>query len=203
MSTVKHYIANSTGELNKFKKLIATSLDEVIPIVEDELNASQIDIIFISAAMLAIPEYGIGGSSPGPNHIYVSFDPYSDRITQQGLNETLFHEIHHCIRWRDPGYGDTLGEAMVSEGLACLYEEQHSGKVPIYAKVNIKDEHIHKAKELLGSKNYDHSEWFFGSKNIERWFGYNACKHYANINNKKASDLVDIPANAILKAYAK
>ncbi len=187
--------------------MIATSLSEVIPIVEKELNANQIDIIFISASMLAIPEYGIGGNSPGPNHIYVSFDPNSDKITQKGLTETLLHEIHHCMRWRDPGYGDTLGEAMVSEGLACLYEEQHSGETPIYAKVNIKDEHIQQAKELLDSNKYDHSEWFFGGKKIDRWFGYtygyNACKHYANTTNKNASELVSLPAYKILKAYVK
>jgi uncharacterized protein YjaZ len=83
------------------------------------------------AADLAIPEYGIGANSPGPNHVYVSFDPESDKITQHGLDETLFHEIHHCMRWRDPCYGETLGEAMITEGLACLYEEQKTGKTPL------------------------------------------------------------------------
>jgi uncharacterized protein YjaZ len=107
MSSINHYIANSTGELDKL----------VIPIVEKELDAAQIDIIFVSAAASAIPEYGIGGSSRGPNHVYVSFDPKSDKITQEGLNETLFHEIHHCMRWRNPGYGKTLGETMISEGI--------------------------------------------------------------------------------------
>lgn len=123
MSSIKHYIANSTGELDNLTAMINESLALVIPIVEKELGADKIDIIFISAAALVIPEYGIGGNSPGPNHIYVSFDPQSAEITQEGLNETLFHELHHCMRWRNPGYGETLAEAMISEGIACLYEE--------------------------------------------------------------------------------
>lgn len=202
MSSINHYIANSTGELDKLVNMISKSLSSVIPIVEKELYATQIDIIFVSAAALAIPEYGIGGNTPGPNHVYVSFDPNSDMITQDGLNETLFHEIHHCMRWRNPGYGQTLGEAMISEGMACLYEEQHSGKAPIYAKIRLKDSQIAEAKKIINSKNYIHSDWFFGSKDIDKWFGYSygykLCKDYSTKSDKKASELVNIDAKKIL-----
>lgn len=207
MSSIKHYIANSSGELDDLTELILKSLNKVIPIVERELKAEKIDIIFVSAAALAIPEYGIGGNSPGPNHLYVSFDPKSTKITQNGLDETLFHEIHHCMRWRDPGYGKTLGEAMISEGMACLYEEQHSGSVPIYAKVNLNDDQIAKAKKLIDSKDYSHSEWFFGSKNIDKWFGYSygysICKEYSVKTGKKASELVHIPTQEILSELTR
>ncbi|MEI6183812.1 MAG: DUF2268 domain-containing putative Zn-dependent protease [Polynucleobacter sp.] len=204
MPSINHYIANSTGELDKLSNMISKSLSTVIPIVEKELKANQIDIIFVSATMLAIPEYGIGGNSPGPNHVYVSFDPKSKKITRRGLEETLFHEIHHCMRWRNPGYGQTLGEAMVSEGMACLYEEQHSGKAPIYAKVKLQDDQIAKATKIINSKNYSHSDWFFGSKNIDRWFGYSygykLCKDYSVKNNKSASELVHVKAKLILES---
>lgn len=204
MSSIKHYIANSTGELDDLTEMIKESLGLVIPIVEKELGADKIDIIFISAAGLAIPEYGIGGNSPGPNHIYVSFDRQSEKITQKGLNETLLHEIHHCVRWRNPGYGETLGEAMITEGLACLYEEQHSGDAPIYAKVKLNDDQIVKAKKIINSKDYVHSNWFFGSKNIDRWFGYSygykLCKYYSEKTNKSASELVHTNAKLILES---
>lgn len=207
MSSIKHYIANSTGELDKLTEIISKSLGTVIPIVEEELKAEMIDIIFISAAALVIPEYGIGGNSPGPNHLYVSFDPNSGKITKDGLEETLFHEIHHCMRWREPGYGETLGEAIISEGLACLYEEQHSGKVPIYAKVSLKGDQLTRARKLINSKSYDHSEWFFGSKAIHRWFGYSLgyklCKDYSHKTGKKASELVHASALEILGSSYK
>ena len=202
MSSINYYIANSTGELDTFVDLIAKSIATVLPAVEKELSAEQIDIIFVSAAALAIPEYGIGGNSPGPNHVYVSFDPNSDKITQDGLKETLFHEIHHCMRWRNPGYGETLGEAMISEGLACLYEEEHSSKAPIYAKVALNVDQIAKANKLIDSKGYTHSDWFFGSNSIDRWFGYSygykLCKDYSEKTNKSAAELVSISAQKIL-----
>jgi uncharacterized protein YjaZ len=202
MSSINHYIANSTGELDKLTDMISKSLSTVIPIVEKELDAMQIDIIFISAASLAIPEYGIGGNSPGPNHVYVSFDPSSDKITQEGLNETLLHEIHHCMRWRNPGYGETLGEVMISEGMACLYEEQHGRGTPIYAKVSLKDDQIAKAKKLINSKSYSHNDWFFGGNGIDRWFaysyGYRLCRNYLAKTNKKASEIVHVKAQEIL-----
>ncbi len=207
MSTIKHYIANSTGELDNLVEMINKSLNKVIPIVEKELKAEKIDVIFISAAALAIPEYGIGGNSPGPNHLYVSFDPNSDKITQDGLNETLFHEIHHCMRWRNPGYGETLGEAMISEGMACLYEEEHCGKAPIYAKISLEADQLTKAKKLINSKTYNHGEWFFGAKNIDRWFGYSLgykiCKDHSISTGKKASELVHISAQEILSSSYK
>ncbi len=207
MSTIKNYIANSTGELDNLVEMIDRSLSRVIPVAQKELEADKIDIIFISAAGLAIPEYGMGGNSPGPNHLYVSFDPNSDKITIDKLDETLFHEIHHCMRWRDPGYGETLGEAMISEGIACLYEEEHSGKAPIYAKVGLKADQLVKAKKLIKTKTYNHSEWFFGAKNIDRWFGYSLgykiCKEHSLITGKKASELVHTSAQEILRTSYK
>lgn len=202
MPNINYHIANSTGELDHLLDLISKSLSKVLPIVEIDLNANRIDIIFISAAKLTIPEYGIGGNSPGPHHIYIAFNPKSSAITQQGLEETLLHEIHHCMRWRGPGYGSTLGEAIISEGLACLYEEQHSGKVPIYAKVKIKNNQIAEAKKELDLKKYNHAKWFFGTGNIDKWFGYSygykLCKDYSFKNKKKASELVNTVAQKIL-----
>ena len=207
MSSINHFIANSTGELDHIKGLIIESLDTVVPVVVKDLDANQIDIIFVSAPDLAMPEYGIGGNSPGPNHIYISFDPKSDKITKEGLDETLFHEIHHCMRWRNPGYGQTLGEAMITEGLACLYEEQKTGKIPIYAKAELSDVQVDLAKKTINSTEYNHSNWFSGGGDIERWFGYSLgyrlCKEYSIKQGIAASELVEVPAHTILDSSVK
>lgn len=207
MASIHNHIANATGELNGLFDMIHDSLNTVKPIVEKELHADGIDIIFVSAPALVIPEYGIGGNSPGPNHIYVSFDPNSDKITQEGLVETLLHEIHHCMRWRNPGYGETLGEAMITEGLACLYEEEHSNKPPMYATIQLPNGQVEEAMEKLDANNYDHSRWFFGSEDIVKWFGYTygyqLCKKYSELSGKKASELATIPASKILTSINK
>lgn len=202
MSTIHSHIANATGELDDLIEMIRSAVAETKPTLDHELKASQIDIIFVSAPLLAIPEYGIGGHAPGPHHIYVSFDPKSKKITKQGLIETLLHETHHCMRWRDPGYGETLGETMISEGMACLYEAEHRGKPPLYANVEVSTKDIERVKQHLNDKNYDHSEWFFGSKNVSRWFGYTygyrLCKRYADKHKTTAHEMVHLPAKDIL-----
>lgn len=202
MPSINHYIANAANELTRFIPLIEESLKTVVPVIESELNAKEIDIIFISAANQTIPEYGLGGNSPGPNHIYISFDPESQKITKQGLVESLFHEAHHCMRWRNPGYGETLGEAMISEGLACLYEEEHGGHAPIYAKVEISQEEIELADKELNSTKYNHADWFFGTGKIARWFGYTRgyelCKRYSEEKGLSSVDLLHVPASEIL-----
>lgn len=202
MSTIYSHIANATGELDNLESTIEAAFSKVLPIVEKELKADEIDIFFLSASMLAVPEYGIGGNTPGPNHIYISFDPNSDKITEEGLIETLLHEIHHCMRWRAPGYGDSLGEAMITEGLACLYEEMHKGSTPMYAEVDITEEQIARSRSVLNSDQYDHSEWFFGSKDVPRWFGYTygyrLCKKYATQNSTNAVEMVHIDPDVVL-----
>ncbi|RMH11155.1 MAG: hypothetical protein D6701_15425, partial [Gemmatimonadetes bacterium] len=71
-----------------------------------------------------IPEIGIGGFSPSGDEVHLFVDPDSPRIPgslEEELIPLLAHELHHTRRRRGPGYGATLLEAMVSEGLADHY----------------------------------------------------------------------------------
>jgi len=167
-----------------------------------DLGANKIDVIFIYAPKSVIPEMGIGANSPGPHNIYVAFDPEFKDIKDEDIFLSIMHEAHHCMRWRDPGYGKTLGEAMISEGLATLYEEELSGKPPIYSQMNIQPEEIEEAKKMINHEKYDHAKWFFGTNEITRWFGYTygyqLCKAYAVKTGKKASQLIHIDAQRML-----
>jgi len=201
---INKYIANASGE---FGREILDKIDDGFTqgqaIVRDKLGADKIDVVFVNAPMNVIPEIGIGGYSPGPYNIYVSLDPNFKTFSVEDMVLTILHETHHCMRWRKHGYGQTLGEAMISEGLATLFEEEHSGTPPIYAQVPIKQDEIDKARNSLLDKNYNHSEWFFGAKNIQRWFaytyGYQLSKAYSQKTNKSAAELVNTPAELFLK----
>lgn len=202
MSTIVPYIANAAGKLSNFTELINSTFNEARLIAEKELKADKIDAIFLDAPSQVIPEYGVGGYSLSGNIVYISIDPDSDKITKQELLLTILHEVHHCMRYRGPGYGETLGEAMISEGMASLYETEHSSKPPIYVTVNITEEEVARAKSLLNDKTYDHSEWFFGTKSVSRWFGYTygyrLCKGYAERHHTNAREMVSSPAKLIL-----
>ena len=199
---IYYHIANSTGDLDHLTDRFISAFNKAVKITKKELKANQIDIFFINAPSHVIKELGISGSSPGPHHMYVTVDSKFKDITEENMILTILHETHHCMRWRDPGYGRTLGEAKISEGLATLYEEEHSGKPPIYAQVKIKQSDIDLANKELNNYKYDHDEWFFGKTKVPRWFaytyGYKLAKAYSKKTNKKASELVHTSAKLML-----
>lgn len=201
---INKYIANASGEFGcEILDKIDNGFAQGQAIVRDKLRADKIDVVFVNAPMSVMPEIGIGGYSPGPYNIYISLDPNFNTFSVDDMVLTILHETHHCMRWRKPGYGQTLGEALISEGLATLFEEEHSGTLPIYAQVSIKQDEIDKARNSLSDEKYNHSEWFFGEKNIQRWFaytyGYQLSKAYSQKTNKSAAELVNTPAELFLK----
>jgi uncharacterized protein YjaZ len=205
MSSIKFYIANATGEFDRaYIEKIEACYVAAEDVITKKLNATKIDIIFVNAPMNIISEIGIGGFAPGPHNIYISLDPQINKWFQKDMIMSIAHEAHHCMRWRDPGYGDNVGEEMISEGMATLFEEEVAAETPVYAKVKIKPEEIEEVKKHLNdkSKYAGHQKWFFGADDIQRWFGYTygyqLCKAYSNKTGKTAAELVNTNASEML-----
>ncbi len=202
MSTIKYHIADIGGQLSQLKGLIESAFARFVTIVVDDLSAETIEITFVPAPGKAIPQLGIGGHSPGPNNILVYFDPKSDKINQDEILATLLHESHHCMRWRSTGYGKSLGQAMVSEGLASLYEQEHLGRAPIHVTASLKDNQVKRAVQSFDRQDYDHNEWFFDRGSLDFWFGYalgyQLCRQYSEKTGQTAAQLVNTPASEIL-----
>lgn len=96
-----------------------------------------VDVVVQVQPAMTLPEIGIGGYSPAAHLAFLFVDPASARFQSlwaQHLGAMLVHELMHCARWTRPGYGPTLGEALVSEGLALHFEAQFRGQAPWYAK---------------------------------------------------------------------
>ena len=106
------------------------------------------------------------------------------------------------MRWRGPGCHGDLGDMIVSEGLAQLFEEEVTGVRPIYSQVSITALEIEKAKSELHLAVFNQAKWFFGSEDITRWFGYafgyEICATYAKSARQSAADLVGAPTREIL-----
>lgn len=205
MSSIKFYIANATGDFSKsYIDKIESVYIESEKIIIDRLNANKIDIIFVNSPYGVISEIGIGGIAPGPHNIYISLDPKRDNWSIKNMLLTICHESHHCMRWRKPGYGNKIGEEIISEGLATLFEEEVGNETPIYAKVDISSDEIKEVKQHLNDKSQyaKHQKWFYGTDEIQKWFGYTygykLSKAYSEKVNKSASELVHIEANNIL-----
>lgn len=61
------------------------------------------------------------GYCPEEYLIYLTIDTHSPKFIKNGkksLKRVFTYELHHAVRWGTAGYGDTLGGAILSEGLA-------------------------------------------------------------------------------------
>lgn len=127
-----------------------------------------------------IPEIGMVGFCSDARHFSLSFDTanphFAPSLADGTLRRQVAHEVHHCLRNAGPGYGRSLGEALVSEGLAGQFVNRLYGTPPepwekaIEPKVAwrfLPDE------DALESTAYDHHAWFFGvDRRYPRWLGY-------------------------------
>jgi uncharacterized protein YjaZ len=168
----------------------------------ERLGAEGIEIHVLDAPDECIPEWGIGGSTYGPRSIVLAVDP-DHRISGSDVYSTLVHEIHHAIRWRGQGCGSTLGERLVFEGLAQVYEHECTGRVPLYAQGDVSTEHRALAVAELDEGPADEGRWFFGASDLPRWFGYrlgySIVKPWTDAHGRNAAAMVQEPAETFLR----
>jgi len=116
---------------------------------------------------------------------------------EHDLPATLVHELHHCIRHRRGGYGETLRQQMISEGLAVhteselrfnlkglsqvwgleSYSREHRDALPPWGKLFTPEESrdlYRRLNELMDRQVDADRAWFMGSRaaNIPRNAAY-------------------------------
>ncbi|TXN48328.1 hypothetical protein FV232_18940 [Methylobacterium sp. WL30] len=126
-----------------------------------------------------IPETGTTGEAVRPGLFSLTIDhgtPNFARALRDGdLRRTVAHEAHHGMRMAGPGYGWTLGEALVSEGLAGRFVGHLFDSPPEPWECAVTDAEL--AANLpddatLAGAGHDHRAWFFGAGRYPRWLGY-------------------------------
>jgi hypothetical protein len=160
-------------------RTILEHLDELLRFESDVAVRIAVD------ADAVIPEIGVGGyTNPASGAVLISLDPESSIGTEQSITvwlpATLAHELNHSKRILDgPGYGTTLGEAIVTEGLADAFALQAFPSTPPLPWANALQPADLDQFEALARSNATtadtpdlHSEWFYGSGEIPRWAGY-------------------------------
>lgn len=208
------YIMNAKGRLTPFISLSKKALKEIESIIPKDFPINNLDIAIFDSPETTIRELGIGGHTINPNYIAVSVDPENPVIGKRYYTElidTLAHEFHHVARWRTIGYGKTLLEAMITEGLADHFANEITGrKEPhLWNKALDKkqiDYFLKKAKKDFNNKKYNHNNWFFGSKDkkIPKWtaytLGYYLVEEYLNKRvNKSGASLYKTKAKEFIK----
>lgn len=208
------HILNASGKLTPYVKEIESIFDRTIIKVLEKISLTSVDVVVYEYAEGAIPELGVGGNAYDPNvvSIYLNskFPNFANKTLKEELNRTIVHELGHVARWQTIGYGETLLKAMISEGLADHFDMEINSTGPHLWDVVLNAGQIKKmmkrAKKEYNSKNYNHNEWFFGSKEkkIPRWTGYalgfNLVAEYLKKNpDKKPSQLYKLKAEEFIE----
>jgi uncharacterized protein YjaZ len=155
--------------------MIESTLRQVIKV----FPLTAVKIIVVPDPKRAIPNYGIGGYTPNANTVFIYLDlafPEFPRVVAERLPATLAHELHHCMRWRGPGYGRTLFEALITEGLAEHFALELLGAHRPWSDAFPRDDtakFLALAQPEFDSTTYNHPRWFFGGDpTLPRWTGY-------------------------------
>lgn len=179
--TVNIFVLAAGGRLGKYKNKIMKVAKESVEIIKKKIPIPDVDIVFYDNPEYTIPHLGIGGYTQNANLVFVPLNAkfkQFERTINEELLGTLAHELHHCVRWKNVGYGKTFLEVMISEGLADHFELEVTNKKPQKwdTALTKKQFSIMKKKALkeFNSKKYNHEEWFFGSngRKIPKWAGY-------------------------------
>ncbi|WP_094540419.1 DUF2268 domain-containing putative Zn-dependent protease [Brucella grignonensis] len=172
-----HWLTASGG-LEEFQEHISIEIAEAFRTLEHFVLPPKFDTL-LDRSIHVIPEIGILGRAHNSMLFSLNFDPenpnFKPSLIDGTLQRQLLHETHHCMRMAGPGYGWTLGEALVSEGLAGHFV-QYLMNTPSElweSAVNIDVLNAHRPSVAeLQSTDYNHAEWFFGRGRFPRWLGY-------------------------------
>lgn len=168
------------GDLTPWRDRATSEARDAWRAVSRVLPTPPLDILVQRLPGAVIPEIGIGGHAYRKGLLALTLDPnnphFAASLAEGGLRRTLVHEVHHCLRMGALGYGRTLGEALVSEGLAGQFTGWLLGSPPEPWERAVTDEVLRAHQPdaaALSDPTYDHNAWFFGTGGTRpRWFGY-------------------------------
>lgn len=205
------HIFNASGRLGSIESAIKTTFDEAIKTIGTKIDAPSIDVGVFDNPDMAIPETGVGGEAISSHIMLIHIDPTFvgiEKVIDSEIKSTFAHELHHCARMHACGYGKTLLEAAVSEGLADHFDIEMNGGNPKPWSVAVTGSDLDKVKQMAipeyNEKEYDHAAWFYGSpkRGLPRWagysLGYHIVKEYLEKTGKKASALVAEKADSFI-----
>ena len=165
---------------------IASEMRNVLERVDSLLRISApVAVRVVVNPDAAIPEVGVGGfTNPASGAVLISLSadarvPVSESLTVW-LRQAVAHELDHSKRILDgPGYGTTLGEALVSEGLADNFSlDAYPKTPPIPWDEALQPNELHRLGAIardnaaMTDTRAVHGRWFFGAGDVTRWAGY-------------------------------
>ena len=202
----------AAGTLQPWRTEIDTQISGARAAIAKHIAPPLLDVIVQRIPGRGIPEFGIGAHAHRSSCFSIDIDPdnqnFAAALRNRKVCSSAAHEANHCMRMAGPGLGLTLGEALVSEGLAGHFTQLVLGTTPAPWEcafgIDVLMRHFPSA-EQLGSPGYSHRAWFFGVGGpYPRWLGYTLGHAIVEEWRLKCSpavaDLIHVPAADVLSA---
>lgn len=205
----------ASGDLNSVRSAILKDFEAAYGSLSKLLRPPRLDILVQRLAGQTIPEMGIVGHAYRGTMFAMTVDPDNPNFTASledgALHRQILHEVHHCMRMAGPGYGWTLGEALVSEGLAGQFVRALLGTPPELWERAISLERLRSAPvdmKSLATTGYNHPSWFYGDGSHPRWLGYTLGYQMVGCWLDDAGDIeagtwISVPASTVIEAAAR
>ena len=176
-SSLTIIFTGAAGVFGDQEAVIAQHIRDTWELASRQLSLAGITVRVGTRADILIPGWGIGGRAFSGTDVEIAVDPSLPAATLAArLPSLAAHEFHHAARFRGPGYGNTLLQAMVSEGLADHYASELFGEpLPPWVTALSEEElalWLDRARPKFDSTTYNHAAWFFGTGNVPNWAGY-------------------------------
>ncbi len=202
----------ANGSLAAWRSDVVQQAEAAYATVAALMPPPPLDILLQPAPGQVIPEIGLLGRAWSATLLSISLDPQNPALPvalqDDTLHRQLLHEVHHCLRMAGPGYGWTLGEALVSEGLAGQFVTTLLGSAPERWECALSLSQLRQlplTAAMLAERHYDHAAWFFGTASLPRWAGYSLGYAMAGawreqIGAPSATQWVEVSANEVIAA---
>ncbi|TBW53362.1 peptidase [Marinobacter halodurans] len=200
------HCANACGQLDGWITRIDEGITEARRRAELVLPAISLDVVVQVWPGQVIDCMGFVGYAPTGTMMQLTLDPENIHFESnmgEPFERMVAHELHHVVRWQGPGYGRTLGEALVSEGLAGHFCRLLYGNTPEPWESALSATEMaacaNQAAQEWSAPSYRHEAWFFGQGGLPQWAGYSLgyalVKRYLERNEgEDAASLVHEPA---------
>ena len=198
------HLLNARGNLTVIMAEIRAHARAVLALVEPHLDVPRFDLV-VRAGDDIIPDWGIGGAAPAPGVVELVVDP--GRVAPEHFQRTLARQLFLLTRWDGPGYGRSLGEALVSEGLAGRFvQEVLGGPADPWDQARPGAGTLKQAATLWARRDYDHGAWFLGRGKMRKWTGYGIAQRLVAAHlaeDEHAALLVHAPADEFRAALRR
>lgn len=203
---------DATGDLSAWRDRITAQINDAYRMMAPFVTPASMDILIERGNENVTPETGMRTEITRPNLATLVFDPYNDHFAETLKNglipRQMINTSHRAMRAAGPGYGFTLGGAMVSEGLAAQFVRLVCDSPLEPWDTALSDDVLATMwpdQRTLMNTKFDHAEWFSGAGDKPRWLGYTVGAKIVENWLLSGADLsperlINVPAPKVLNA---